>query len=173
MLTLFILKSGNKDADPKKSLQSFIGLVTQTYYLNSLPEINAAGKENDWFAVIYDDEVVGKGLMDVTLMKDGETMNYCPLKVHLMQTKADVAGRPLEVSQVEDASPLGAAMLAGIGLGLYQDAEDAYDRLEHPSATLEPDPQRAALYARWFKIYQQLYPATCALNRQLFQETTT
>jgi len=90
MLTLFILKSGNKDADPKKSLQSFIGLVTQTYYLNSLPEINAAGKENDWFAVIYDDEVVGKGLMDVTLTKDGETMNYCPLKVHLMQTKADV-----------------------------------------------------------------------------------
>lgn len=90
MVTLFILKSGNKDADPKRSLQSFIGLVTQTYYLNSLPEINAANKQNDWFAVIYDDEVIGKGLMDAALIKDGEAMSYCPLKVHLSQTKADV-----------------------------------------------------------------------------------
>jgi xylulokinase len=90
-----------------------------------------------------------------------------------MQNKADVAGRPLEISHVEDASPLGAALLAGIGVGLYQDAQDAYDRIEHPSNTLDPDPQRAAQYARWLPIYQQLYPATRTINRQLFQESTT
>jgi len=43
-----------------------------------------------------------------------------------MQNKADVAGRPVEVASVEEASPLGAAMLAGIGVGLYRDAEDAF-----------------------------------------------
>ncbi len=37
-----------------------------------------------------------------------------------MQNKADVVGRPIEVHDVEEATPLGAAILAGIGVGLYQ-----------------------------------------------------
>jgi xylulokinase len=36
-----------------------------------------------------------------------------------MQNKADMVGLPLEVPEVEDATPLGAAMLAGIGVGIY------------------------------------------------------
>jgi xylulokinase len=38
-----------------------------------------------------------------------------------MQNKADMLGQPIVVPEVEDASPLGAAMLAGIGLGVYRD----------------------------------------------------
>ena len=38
-----------------------------------------------------------------------------------MQNKADVIGRPIEVPDVEEATPLGAAILAGIGVGLYRD----------------------------------------------------
>jgi xylulokinase len=34
-----------------------------------------------------------------------------------MQNKADVVGRPIEVPAIEEATPLGAAMLAGIGIG--------------------------------------------------------
>ncbi|CAG0962810.1 partial Xylulose kinase, partial [Anaerolineae bacterium] len=90
-----------------------------------------------------------------------------------MQNKADVAGRPLEVSELEEATPLGAALLAGIGVGLYQDAQDAYDRLNHRRTVFHPDPARAAQYARWFPLYQQLYPATRALHHQLSQEFTT
>ena len=44
-----------------------------------------------------------------------------------MQNKADVVGRPIEVPDVEEATPLGAAILAGIGMGLFEDEEDAYD----------------------------------------------
>jgi xylulokinase len=76
-----------------------------------------------------------------------------------MQNKADVIGREIEVSEVEDASPLGAAMLAGIGVGLYRDEKDAYEQVRKPGSVYEPDPASSARYAEWFAIYKTLYPA--------------
>lgn len=90
-----------------------------------------------------------------------------------MQNKADVLGRPLEIPDVEEASPLGAAILAGIGVGLFQDEEDAYARVAQPGTTYHPDPGRAAKYERWFAIYRDLYPATRELSHRIFKEFTT
>ena len=90
-----------------------------------------------------------------------------------MQNKADVAGRTLEIPDVEEATPLGAAILAGIGVGLYENEEDAYQHVRRPGKMYHPDPQRAKQYARWFEIYQQMYPATKTLNHRLFKEFTT
>jgi xylulokinase len=90
-----------------------------------------------------------------------------------MQNKADVLGRPLEIPDVEEASPLGAAILAGIGVGLFRDEEDAYARVSRPGTTYHPDPERAAKYERWFAIYRDLYPATRELSHRIFKEFTT
>jgi xylulokinase len=90
-----------------------------------------------------------------------------------MQNKADVVGRPIEIADVEEASPLGAAILAGIGVGLYQDEEDAYHHVQRGGHIFQPDSQRAAQYRQWFSIYRDLYPATKALNHRLFKEFTT
>ena len=85
-----------------------------------------------------------------------------------MQNKADVAGRPIEVPAVEEATPLGAAILAGIGVGLYRDEHDAFCRVYKPGKTYQPDPQLASRYAHWFQIYRQIYPALKDVNHQLF-----
>lgn len=84
-----------------------------------------------------------------------------------MQNKADVAGRAIEVPAVEEASPLGAAILAGIGAGLYQDERDAFQRVYRPGKTYQPDPKLAPRYAQWFAIYRQLYPALKDVSHQL------
>jgi xylulokinase len=76
-----------------------------------------------------------------------------------LQNKADVVGRAIEVPDVEDASPLGAAMLAGIGVGIYRDEADAFEHVRKPSRTIEPNPAAAAEYQRWFPVYKSLYPA--------------
>lgn len=90
-----------------------------------------------------------------------------------MQNKADVVGRPIEIHDVEEATPLGAAILAGIGVGLYQNEEDAYHHVQCGGRTFQPDAQRAAKYQQWFPIYRDLYPATKAVNHRLFKEFTT
>lgn len=84
-----------------------------------------------------------------------------------MQNKADVLGRRIEVPGIEEATPLGAAILAGIGLGLYQDEQDAFGRVSKPGKTYQPNPELSARYAEWFEIYKQLYPALTSINHQL------
>jgi xylulokinase len=83
-----------------------------------------------------------------------------------MQNKADVIGRPIVVPAIEEATPLGAAILAGIGLGLYRDEEDACRRVYRAGETFQPDMQRTARYADTFEIYRQLYPALAATSHQ-------
>ena len=85
-----------------------------------------------------------------------------------MQNKADVVGRPIEVPDIEEATPLGAAILAGIGLGIYRDEQDAFERTYRAGKTYQPDPKLAAQYAEGFSIYRQLYPALAPINHRLF-----
>ncbi len=84
-----------------------------------------------------------------------------------MQNKADVVGRPIEVPEVEEATPLGAAILAGIGVGLYKDEQDAFDHVYKPGRTFEPDPEAHARYAAGFENYKRLYPALREVSHRL------
>jgi xylulokinase len=90
-----------------------------------------------------------------------------------MQNKADVLGRPIEVPEIEEATPLGAAILAGIGVGLYRDEQDAFRRVYRPGRVYRPDPARAALYADGYRIYKQLYQALAPVSHQLFDRFVT
>ncbi len=87
-----------------------------------------------------------------------------------MQNKADVTGRPIEVPEIEEATPLGAAILAGIGVGLYRDEQDAFERVHKPGQIYEPNPELVPRYAEWFKIYQQLYPTLKPISHQLYSQ---
>jgi len=84
-----------------------------------------------------------------------------------MQNKADVVGRPIEVPEVEEATPLGAAILAGIGVGLYKDEEDALQQVYKPGKVFDPDAENTKYYAEAFEVYRQLYPALKSIHHRL------
>ena len=73
-----------------------------------------------------------------------------------MQNKADVVGKPIEVPELHEAVVLGAAILAGIGVGLYTDEQDAFERVYKPGRTYHPNPELTAHYAERFKLFEQL-----------------
>ncbi len=52
-----------------------------------------------------------------------------------MQSKADVTGVVVEVPDVDEAVPLGAAILAGIGTCVYRDEQEAYGRVYRPGTS--------------------------------------
>jgi xylulokinase len=85
-----------------------------------------------------------------------------------MQNKADVTGLPIEAPEVKESTPLGAAILAGIGVGLYRDEQHAFECVYKPGKSYRPDPQAAAKYAKWYQIYRQLYPALKPVSHQLY-----
>ncbi|HSW43615.1 MAG TPA: FGGY family carbohydrate kinase [Patescibacteria group bacterium] len=68
---------------------------------------------------------------------------------------ASIFGRPVSVLKSE-ASPLGAAMLAGIGVAMYRDAEEAARRCVRIRATYEPDPDAAGYYADGHPVFEEL-----------------
>ena len=84
-----------------------------------------------------------------------------------VQNKADVVGKPIEVPEIDEAVPLGAAILAGIGVGLYRDEADALGRVWRPGRTYEPDPALVEKYAAWFPAYERLYPTLRPLHAAL------
>lgn len=67
------------------------------------------------------------------------------------QIKADVLGIPV-VRVAGDATSAGAALLAGLGVGIYRDATEAVALAGRPEAAIEPDP---TVHQR----YNELYPA--------------
>ena len=84
-----------------------------------------------------------------------------------MQNKADIVGRPIEVPGIEEATPLGAAMLAGIGVGLYKDEQDAFEHVQAPGTTFEPDAESHALYRQRYETYKGLYTALKDINHEI------
>jgi xylulokinase len=76
-----------------------------------------------------------------------------------MQNKADIVGKPIQVPDLDEAVPLGAAILAGIGVGIYKNEQDAYDQVYKPGQVYEPDGKLNSQYAEWFKTFEKIYPA--------------
>ena len=71
------------------------------------------------------------------------------------QIKADVTGIPV-VRVAGDCTAAGAAMLAGLGAGLYADAAEAVSAGYRPLGRAEPDPAHRALYDDLYQRYQAL-----------------
>lgn len=87
-----------------------------------------------------------------------------------MQNKADMTGRLIETPEIEEATPLGAAILAGIGVGLYKNEQDAFEQVYKSGQIYEPNPELVPRYAEWFRIYQQLYPTLKPISHQLYAQ---
>jgi sugar (pentulose or hexulose) kinase len=64
-----------------------------------------------------------------------------------MQLIADVTGVPLEVVAQDEPGAFGAAILAGVGAGVYGSVSAAVSELVTVSRRFEPDSGRGALYA--------------------------
>ncbi|MCX7012255.1 MAG: FGGY-family carbohydrate kinase, partial [Candidatus Sumerlaeota bacterium] len=68
-----------------------------------------------------------------------------------LQMKADCFGLPVSSMKVREAAALGAAMLAGIALGRFRDADEAVEAMVALGETHEPDPKRATEYEEIFQ----------------------
>jgi xylulokinase len=82
------------------------------------------------------------------------------------QIKADVTGCGIEVPGSDTATTLGAAMLAGVGTGVWPDFEKAARQTIRVNRTFEPDPAKRAVYDRGYGIYRQLYEHLKDLMKQ-------
>ncbi len=76
------------------------------------------------------------------------------------QIKADITGCRIDVLKEHDMAPVGAALLAGIGAGIYRDVYEAADSfVREYSGSFLPDPCVRNAYEKGYRTYLSLYPS--------------
>jgi xylulokinase len=84
-----------------------------------------------------------------------------------LQVKSNVTNRALVRPNVTEAPSLGAAILAGVGTGVYRGFENAVQTVYSEESRIEPDPDLVPMYDRQYRIYKEIYPALVGIYDDL------
>lgn len=76
------------------------------------------------------------------------------------QIKADITGLPMVVPASDTSAACGAAILAGLGVGMYHSAQEAVSEIVKVRRIQNPDRKNTAVYQRYFELYCRLYEST-------------
>jgi xylulokinase len=86
------------------------------------------------------------------------------------QIQADILEQPVVRNLTVEQACLGAAIVAGVGVGLYQDASTAAKELvRYDNRIFEPRQNLQSLYRDYYALFQELYER----NQDLFKKITT
>jgi autoinducer 2 (AI-2) kinase len=80
------------------------------------------------------------------------------------QIIADTLGIAVRIPVVKESTALGAAIYAGVGAGLYEDAGQAAREIAQFERTAEPDPAAHAVYLELFERWLELYSRAIELS---------
>lgn len=73
------------------------------------------------------------------------------------QIKADITGKTIHVPLSDQATTLGAALLAGVGTGVYPNFTEAVQKTVQIQRTHHPSLENHAFYDRFYQLYLELY----------------
>ena len=79
-----------------------------------------------------------------------------------LQIKADVYGAPIHVPATDEATLFGAALIAGLGCGVYRNVDEALAvAAAQPTMIVEPDTERHSIYPERFEQFGRWQRAVC------------
>ena len=80
------------------------------------------------------------------------------------QIQADVYGYAVETVEAEEGAAYGAALLAGVGAGVWKSVDAACDAVVRVASRTEPNATDRATLARQYERYRKVYPALRTLS---------
>jgi len=86
------------------------------------------------------------------------------------QILADVLESELVTVNTAEGAAFGAALLAGVGLGVWKDVPTACKKSVRITGTTLPQPQNYAVYGQAYAVYHDLYPALQPLFKKMTLE---
>ncbi|MCA5962211.1 sugar kinase [Blautia sp. RD014234] len=73
--------------------------------------------------------------------------------------KADITGKDIKILDMNDMAPIGAALLAGVGAGIFKDVYEAADKVEKKVyKVIRSSRAHDDIYNKRYQVYIQLYP---------------
>ncbi len=89
-----------------------------------------------------------------------------------VQTCADIFGQPFTRPVISEAGVLGAAIIAGVGSGVFRDYAQGVDNMVRLEKTFEPDLHHHSQYQARHQHYLRLWPLMADYLRALSAETS-
>lgn len=75
------------------------------------------------------------------------------------QIKADITGKDIKILDMCDMAPVGAALIAGVGAGVFKDIHEASERVEKKICRIvKASHSNDEIYERRYQVYKSLYP---------------
>jgi xylulokinase len=92
--------------------------------------------------------------LDVDVLRLGGGATKSPL---WNQIQADVYGRPVQTLEGGESTVLGAALLGGLGSGVFGSIEEGVDAMVHVADEIEPNRANHAIYEEMYDAYVKAY----------------
>jgi xylulokinase len=83
------------------------------------------------------------------------------------QIQADVYGYPVQTLQVEESTVLGAALLGGVGAGVFRSVEEGVAGMVHVTGEMIPQPEHRTIYDNMYATYVSAY---AGLSQHVFDQ---
>jgi sugar (pentulose or hexulose) kinase len=72
------------------------------------------------------------------------------------------------IDNIQENTAFGAAILAGIGAGIYHSADNAFQVIKRKETVISPDPGNAKIYrALYERFYRDLYDNLSGVNHSI------
>jgi xylulokinase len=100
-----------------------------------------------------------KAGVEITTMRLGGGVTKSPL---WNQIQADVYGRPVETLKIGESTVLGAAILGGVGAGVFSSIPEGVDVMVEVTNKLEPNMKNHRIYEEMYEAYVKTYDGLCS-----------
>ena len=70
--------------------------------------------------------------------------------------------------EADEATALGAALLGGLGAGVYEDVDDAVGAMRYGHYAIAPEPTDVPVYGTiYIEVYRRFYPSVAPLSQAI------
>jgi xylulokinase len=80
------------------------------------------------------------------------------------QIQADVYAHDVETAMADEGAAFGAALVAGVGAGVWPTVDDACERLVRSAVSAQPHPGTVSIMNERYAAYRRMYPALRAIE---------
>ena len=147
-----------------KAQGSFVGLSLTTTREEVLRSVIEGIGFNLSFIL---DQVREAGLPDIKSLPIVGGLGKSPV---VRQIFADIMGIEIEVPKaMQEAATIGGCVLAGIGLGIYEDEKSAVEKYLEIVDVTKPDPANVEKYAKLRPTFKAIYDALCPVYPDIYE----
>ncbi len=86
-----------------------------------------------------------------------------------LQVQADILNKKIITLEIENGPSTGAAMIAAVGLGYYENFQKCADEFVNYKEEYLPNPKNVEVYKKYYKVYKDIYKNTRSISKELLE----